>query len=96
MTSAAPDDQFAALRELAGTFEQMADYLEHKMPTVRALRNALSDLAPGAARFAEFDGSVDQFDHAAAEGVGLGRIEAARQRMLASLREPMDEVPRPS
>ena len=84
----------AVVNGITAELETMAEKLEKLMPAVRRARDALSGIAPDAARHRGFEGSVDQFDAAAAEGFGFARVETARLRLLAALKAPMDDIPR--
>lgn len=82
-----------SLSDIGTLLEVYAGALEKLMPQVRQAREALSGLAPGAARYSGFEGSVDAFDQGAAVGFGFDRIEQARRRIYDAVREPTDEAP---
>ena len=89
------EDDRAAVIKIAELLEDMATKLEIMMPTVRKARATLSDISPDAARFSGFEGSVDEFDMAAAEEFGYNRVEVARARIADAVRDVEDEIPRP-
>src|SRR5258706_16069919 len=89
-------DDAAILNGFATEIEGMADRLESVMPKMRKAREALGGITPVAARYSQFKGgSVDEFDAATADGMGFGRIENARSRLVKVLREPWDDIDLP-
>jgi hypothetical protein len=84
-------DDAQTVARVAAYMENVAAQLENLLPAVREARDALSGMAPGAARHAGFEGSVDQYDAEAADGYGFARVEAARRRLVAILADPFDE-----
>ena len=86
------DDVAEMLAALAVMLEQVAEQLEKLMPALRKAREALADWTPVVAEKIGLIGSVEQFDAAVAEGHGYARVEAARRRILAAIREPLDDL----
>ena len=83
------------MNAFANELEIIANKLSTLMPSVRAARQALSDSTLGAAWQNPSWDSADAFEAATPEALSFARIERARQRLVAILREPWDDVPRP-
>lgn len=92
---ATPDETRASMAELALVLETVAEQLEGLMPKLRKAREALSGSAPGSAHVTGYEGSIDALDAGIGEGFGFGRVDRARLRIIAALKEPLDDVPRP-
>ncbi len=85
-------DDISAINAFANELEIIANKLSNLMPTMRAARQALSDITPGAAWDSQYGGAVDPFAAATPETLSFARIERARQRVLKILREPWDDA----
>jgi hypothetical protein len=83
-------DDISEINGFANELEIIANRLSTLMPAMRAKRQGLSDITPGAAWNSQFGGSIDAFAAATPEALSFARIERARQRLLAILREPRD------
>jgi hypothetical protein len=93
MDAVAAPDPLEGVREFADRLERLADELEKMMPVLRQLRTAADNMHRATARHVEgWEGSAEAFAAAAAQGAGFDRIEAARRRIVAIMREPFDDV----
>jgi hypothetical protein len=63
------------------------------MPALRSARDAINDVAPQGAHLVGREGSVVAFTGDAAARQGFERVDAARRRILAAVRFPLDGFP---